>query len=299
MTTSRSDIEFKSGPAGALCRGWYYPGRSDDAPVIVMAHGLGGVKEMRIDAYAERFAARGYACIAFDYRHFGASDGQPRQIIEVPLQLADWRAAVAHARKIRPSSPVVLWGTSFAGGHVLTIGAEDKNVAAVVSQCPHTSGPAAVRQIDFVTAARIGVLGIRDLVAKILGQPPVTVALAAPVGEVGLMNGPGAEAIGRKLLVTAGAAQPPERVAARIGLFIGAYSPGKYAKDLRCPTLFCLCTEDNVAPAAVAKRYALRAPHGEIREYEAGHFDIYMDEPFERVISDQIAFLERHVPVGT
>ncbi|MGI5132359.1 hypothetical protein ACQEVB_36525 [Pseudonocardia sp. CA-107938] len=37
-----------------------------------MAHGLGGIRQMRLDAYAERFAAAGYACLVSDYRHFGA-----------------------------------------------------------------------------------------------------------------------------------------------------------------------------------------------------------------------------------
>ena len=33
--------------------------------------------------------------------------------------------------------------------------------------------------------------------------------------------------------------------------------------------------------------------------YPAGHFDIYSAEPFERIVKDQLAFLARHVPVGT
>src|SRR5690349_3794769 len=39
--------------------------------------------------------------------------------------------------------------------------------------------------------------------------------------------------------------------------------------------------------------------HGEVRLYPEGHFDIYVGEPFERVVADQIAFLQRHVPVIT
>ena len=43
-----------------------------------MASGLSCVREQRLDAFAERFAAAGYAVLAFDYRHFGASGGSPR-----------------------------------------------------------------------------------------------------------------------------------------------------------------------------------------------------------------------------
>jgi len=294
----RLDIEFASEQGGLMCRGWFYPAPRDDAPVIVMAHGLGGVKEMRIDAYAERFAEEGYACLAFDYRHFGASDGQPRQIIEVRRQLADWRSAVAHVRSIRPNSKIVLWGSSLAGGHVLTVAASDGRVAAVISQCPHTSGPAAVRQLSLRTIARLAVLGLCDIGAKLLGKGPVAVPLAAPADQLALMNTPGNYAAASELLATAGSAAPPNAVAARSGITIGAYSPGRHARELRCPVLFCLCTKDNVAPAGVAKQYAQQAPRPSIFEYPVGHFDIYMGDAFEKVIVDQILFLRRHVPAA-
>ena len=97
IRSERLDIGFDSG--GTTYRGWLYlPDSSAPPPVIVMAHGLGAVKELRLDAFAERFCAAGYACLVFDYRHFGASDGTPRQLIDIDTQLADWAAAVAYAR---------------------------------------------------------------------------------------------------------------------------------------------------------------------------------------------------------
>ena len=51
------------------------------SPMPVMAHGLGGVRQMRLDAFAERFSSAGYRCLVFDYRHFGASAGEPRQLL--------------------------------------------------------------------------------------------------------------------------------------------------------------------------------------------------------------------------
>jgi uncharacterized protein len=36
--------------------------------------------------------------LAFDYRHFGASDNQPRQAIDVAERQDDYRAAVRFAR---------------------------------------------------------------------------------------------------------------------------------------------------------------------------------------------------------
>ena len=54
----REDVAFAS--ESLMCAGWFCAADvSGQAPCVVMAHGLAGVKEMRLDAYAERFAAAG------------------------------------------------------------------------------------------------------------------------------------------------------------------------------------------------------------------------------------------------
>jgi predicted alpha/beta-fold hydrolase len=80
----RMDVAFISGQQGDHCQACLYePEGSGPFPTIVMAHGLGGIKEMRLDAFAERFSLAGYACLVFDYRHFGASDGLPRHLLDI------------------------------------------------------------------------------------------------------------------------------------------------------------------------------------------------------------------------
>ncbi len=64
FTWTRSDVTFSSGDAD--CAAWLYSPtgkRAATVPIIVMAHGVGGVKEQRLDAFAERFASAGYACL--------------------------------------------------------------------------------------------------------------------------------------------------------------------------------------------------------------------------------------------
>ena len=91
----REDVWFTSGDDRISA--WLYRpsngGADRTAPLLVMAHGLGAVRTMRLDAYAERFSAAGYACLVFDYRCFGDSEGQPRQLLDIGMQLADWAAA--------------------------------------------------------------------------------------------------------------------------------------------------------------------------------------------------------------
>ena len=67
----------------------------------MLGHGLSAVRDQRLPAYAERFAEAGLAALLFDYRHFGASGGEPRQLFDIQRQLEDWRIAFAYARGLR------------------------------------------------------------------------------------------------------------------------------------------------------------------------------------------------------
>ena len=137
----RLDVGFPSGEE--TCAAWLYlPDGDGRVPGVVLAHGWTGVREQRLDAYAERFAGAGLAALVFDYRHFGASSGEPRQLLDITRQLADWAAAIAFVRSRAEIDPgrVALWGTSFSGGHVIETAARDRQIAAVVAQVPFVDG---------------------------------------------------------------------------------------------------------------------------------------------------------------
>jgi len=290
----REDVWFNSGHE--RIRAWLYrPKGSSDAPLLVMAHGLGAVRTMRLDAYAERFRAAGYACLVFDYRNFGDSEGQPRQLLDVRMQLQDWTAAVAYARTLHgvDYNRIGLWGTSFSGGHVIATAARLPGIAAVVAQCPFTDGIASARTLGPLIFARVGALAVRDIIAARLGRSPVMVTAAGQPDQVALMNAPDVYP-GFMRLIPEGATVPNE-VTARFAIKILAYRPGRLAPKVPCPILFCVCETDSVAPAGPTLRYAATAPRGEVKPYPEGHFAIYLDEAFERVIADQIAFLDKHL----
>jgi dienelactone hydrolase len=298
MTNMRNDVTIPSGDDN-LAAWLYLPDRRGGAkpPVIVMAHGLGAVKEMRLDPYAERFAAAGYAALVFDYRHFGGSTGEPRQLLDIRRQLEDWKAALAWARSCSDvdSSRVVIWGTSFGGGHAIWIAAEDGNVAAVIAQCPFTDGLASLRTLNPVSLTKVSALALRDVAADALGRDPVYVTSAGAAGSASLMNAWDCES--GYLALTPKARTFQNRVAARFALQLPRYFPGRRAKQIQAPVYFAICRKDTVAPANVSQRHAAKAPHGEIKVYPFGHFDIYLGEPFEQAVSDYVDFLRRHVPV--
>ncbi|MGD1256749.1 alpha/beta hydrolase [Mycobacterium seoulense] len=290
----REDVRFPSG--GVLISAWLYrPTGSAPAPLLVMAHGLGGVRTMRLDAYAERFSGAGYACLVFDYRNFGDSEGEPRQVLDVGLQLADWAAAVAYARTLPgiDHDRIALWGTSFAGGHVIATAARLPGIAAAVVQCPFTDSVASIRTLSPLIFLRVGIRAARDLLAERLGKPPVMIPTVGRPGEVALMNAP--DAYPGYLRLVPDGVDIAQEVAARIALRIIAYRPGRDTAKIPCPILFCVCEADSVAPPGPTLRYAAKAPRGEVKVYPEGHFAIYVDEAFERVVADQLAFLDKHL----
>lgn len=228
----REDVTFTS--QGTSVAAWLYRPDGDGGaarPVIVMAHGLGGVREMRLDAFAERFADAGYACLVFDYRHFGASDGQPRQLLSVRRQRQDWAAAVAFARTLPgvDAARTVLWGSSFSGGHVIAVGAADPTVAAVVSQCPYTDGLASSLAVAPLTSLRVTLRALRDLVGSWLGRRPRSIPLAGEPGTVALMTAP--DAVPGYLALVEEDSTFRNEVAARVALEIAFGGPGRRRVD--------------------------------------------------------------------
>lgn len=73
-----------------------------------MAGGLGVTKEPATDPFATRFHDAGFSVLAFDFRHLGESDGEPRQVVYLKRQLADWRAAIEFAAALPEVNPAVL-----------------------------------------------------------------------------------------------------------------------------------------------------------------------------------------------
>jgi len=297
----RSEVSFESG--GETCAAWLWrPAGESETPCVVMAHGFSGVREQRLDAYAEHFSAAGLAVLLFDYRHFGASSGEPRQLVDIRLQLADWRAAVGFARGLDGIDPgrVALWGSSFSGGHVVQVAAGDDRVAAVVSQAPFTDGLSTIRAGGLPAALRLTAAAVRDGLGALAGRAPFYIPSVGPPGSTAVMATPEAEPGFRGI-------DPPgsrweNRVAARVGLFVGAYRPYSKLSKLRCPVLVIVAEHDTTTPAAPAVRAAERSPNAELISYPIGHFAIYVEPQFHRTVADQTEFLVRNLvgqPVAT
>lgn len=283
----REDIAFPAGDTH--CAGWFLAPRGTDRRVtVVMAHGLSGVKEMRLDAYADRFARAGYAVVVFDYRGFGASGGQPRQLLDVARQHDDWLAAVTYARTRTPASRLVLWGTSLAGGHVLAL-AGRTGADAVIAQVPHVSGPASVAVLPVRQVLRLSAHGALDLLRAAARRSPHYVPAAGRPGELALMTAP--EAVQMAALAPEGTVVD-DRVAARFAVRIGTYSPGRRLRGVRVPVLVQVAERDETTPPGPARALARLGDHVRVIDYPCGHFEPYVEPMFDRIVGDQLAFLD-------
>ena len=295
---SRKDVSFKV--KGISISAWLYLPENLSAPVpcIIMGHGFGGTKDMGLELYAVRYQEAGFAVLVFDYRHFGESDGEPRQLTWIPYQLEDWSAAIKYARGLKKINPakIALWGTSMSGGHVIVTAAKDNRIACVVAQCPgldgHASGEMFLKRVSIGYAFRMLIHGQRDYFRSWFGLSPHKIPIAGKPGSIACLTTPDAYNGYRKLA--------PDNfineVCARILLRGEKYRPVKQAKNVRCPVLLQICEHDSIIPKSAAEETEKQlGKYAEAIYYPIGHFDIYIGDNFEKALSDQLGFLKKHL----
>jgi pimeloyl-ACP methyl ester carboxylesterase len=282
----RKDVVFSSNANS--CAAWFYlaAGQEAEGPVVVMAHGLSGTRRDRLGAFAEHFAAAGFAALVFDHRGFGDSGGEP-DLFDPSRQLEDWRAAISFARSLPGVDPsrVATFGSSMGGGNALAAAARDPAVAAAISQVPFLDIVRQAHRSSPLVTARMLSAAARGAHLPAVGQP----------NEPALINAPGGEEGWRRVVSIGEDSRWRNRVSSR-WLLSAPYRPIRHAAKLHCPWLVCVGEADRVAKPGPAIAAAKRAPKGELRTYPGvDHFDIYDGPAHEAVVADEIEFLRRHL----
>ncbi len=282
----RRDIEFNA--EGTILRGWLYlPERARGrVPAVVMAHGFSAVKEMYLDRFAEVFCDAGIAALVYDNRNFGASDGQPRQEIDPWQQVRDYRHAITWigSRTEIDGARIGIWGSSYSGGHVLTVGAIDRRVKCVVSQVPLVSGSRNLKRLiraDMFAEVRKQFDADRE--ARFNGSTPLMMPVVAedPLAPAALPT-----ADSWQWFTETGRTRAPawrNEVTLRTVEMLGEYEPGEYvARISPTPLLMLIAAGDHLAIAEEAFIAFSRALEPKrILVLKGGHFDAYVDD-FER-----------------
>ena len=242
----------------------YRPDGAGPWPGVVMSHGFSAVKEMGLPSYAEAICAGGVAVLLYDHRCLGSSDGEPRQQINPWAQMRDMQAALTWLgdRSDVDADRLGLWGSSFSGGEVLVLAAVDDRVHAVVANVPFAGLPGAVYGEE--TAALVA-----EISAELAGGTLANSDGASVMGPFAVVAEAGNDLppfLGQpesaEWFLTAGANTTWRNEVTMANAFgtNPAFDPGACAAHLRCPALFVVAADDQVAEAAVALAAHDRAP---------------------------------------
>ncbi|MGD8520765.1 MAG: acetylxylan esterase [Desulfobacterales bacterium] len=298
VKTSRSRKDVSFNVKGTSVSAWLYLPENMSAPVpcIIMGHGFGGTGDMGLERYAVRYLAAGYAVLIFDYRYFGESGGQPRQLIWFPYQLEDWQAAIKYARSLKEidATKIALWGTSASGGHVIVSAAKDRNIACVSAQCPGLDGRASAMMVFKKEGLnfRLIVHAQRDLVRSWLGLSPHKIPIVGKPGSIACITTSdaydGYSNFASENFIN--------ETCARIAIRGDKYRPVKHASKVTCPVLLQICEHDSITPKSAAEETEIKLGNfAEVKNYPIGHFDIYFGDNFEKSVSDQLEFFKKHI----
>jgi hypothetical protein len=199
-----------------------------------------------------------------------------------------------------------LWATSFVGGlgsilfgfadlvarafgrgHVLALLAATPLLPALMTKPDVVEGVLALLPPGSRLSGRLSRLYRRFAANKIKLPEHVSLSEVEEPTDVGRLIGSVILPSGTVLL---------NGVSANFALSVPFWRPGKQIAKLRTPLMVCACEADSIAPASRTIEYAKRGSTCELRVYPYNHFQIYVGEPFEVAIRDQLGFLQRVVP---
>jgi len=289
MTAREQIDELSFQSDGQRCAGWLHlPDREGPHPTVVLLHSTAGLRQMR--CYAERgraFAAAGVAVLQFDCRGFGASEGQPRQLFDVRRQAEDLEAALGVAREHPQidSERLALWGGSASCALVLDAAVRDRAIVAVVCLTPFVPGRATQRSAH-TPVGRLAAAALADRVRIACGREPRGVAIGGEPGETAILVREDAAARERAMLpddarIDSGGQRAEldggvvweNRVVLRPRL--RTPHPLRLAAKLSAALLVVAGEHDVLCPLGPAAELARRAPAGELKAVDRGHFDLY------------------------
>jgi alpha-beta hydrolase superfamily lysophospholipase len=272
----------------------YLPdGASADArvPGVVLCHGFTGIKELILPDYGRRFAAAGYAALAFDYRGFGTSEGTRGRLIWRD-QVQDVRNSITFMQTLDIVDPerIALWGTSYGAANVIFAGGIDDRPRAVVAQVGFGDGGRRIRERPAAETAPIrqliaGERRKRVLTGESTMVDPFTI-LADPESRAFFENA-------AKTLPGLKTQVPLETLESLL-----EYAPEAVAPRIAPRALLLISAElDTLTPPDEFR--SVHAVAGEPKKFIViegiRHYEIYAGEPLERSAREAIDWFQQHL----
>lgn len=293
----RHDVAFDADD-GITLRGWLFlPDGPGPHPAVTMAHGYAGVREHGLEPYARAFADNGFVVLLHDHRNFGASDGGPRHDIDPWRQVADWRRAISYLESLPEVDPrrIGLWGTSYAGGHALVLGATDRRLRSVVAQVPTISGyeqglrrvaPGAVAALEeaFADDERAQFHGEAPRYQAVVSADPTEPASYRAQDAIDFYLQPLPDGVWEN------------RATVRSNRAARMYEPGNWISRISpTPLLLVVALDDTVTVTDLAlSAYERALQPKKLVTVPGGHFDPYLSQ-FEKSSSAALDWFREHL----
>src|ERR1700722_17996757 len=298
MMVGRRDVEFEVEGGDRLRGGLFVPeNRAARHPAISMAHGYAGVKEHGLERFARAFTEAGFVVLVHDHRNFGSGDGAIRHDIDPWRQIADWRRAISLLESLPEvyADRIGVWGTSYAGGHVLVLAATDRRIRAVVAQVPTISGyQQGLRRVPPDAVNALECLFDDDERAQFRGEPPHRQQV---VGD-----DPSVPASYRSRDAISFYLQPlppgawMNEVTVRSGRLARMYEPGAWiARVSPTPLLMIVALADYITLTDIQlSAYEQALEPKKLVTIDGGHFDPYLGQ-FNRASTAAVSWFGQHL----
>lgn len=294
----KDEVRFAADGEIEISAWLFLPEPTDDRlPAITMAHGYGGTKYHGIESMATAFAEAGFVVLLHDHRGFGDSGGEPRHDINPWQQITDWRRAISYLQS-RPEvdeNRVGLWGTSFAGGHAIVLGATDRRLKAVVAQVPTIDGHASgLRRVSPEAVAGLEAQFAADERAQLRGAAPgYQLIVSEEASKTASYKAPDVVSFYLRP-VPAGIWE--NKVTVRSTRWARMYTPGDFIERVSpTPLLMVVAEHDHTAPTDLALSAFGRALEPKrLVMIRGGHFDAYLGE-FPRASEAAIDWFNAHL----
>lgn len=262
------------------------------APVVVMSNGLTLTRRDVLPVLARRFAAAGAVVVAFDYRWWGDSGGEPRGWVSVRRQREDIDAVVAFARALPgvDAGRVVLWGFSMGGAMSLQVAVGDPRIAGVIAVAPPTDGLAAMMARPRSAWCCAADARPRDRRTR---HPP-------PDADAGRRTR-GRRRDLRRTRVPRRVPGRDRRKAVTTSWLVtmAGFRPVKTVGRITAPVLYQLGDQDAMPAPDAPLTAAERTPGAEVRRYPSHHFAVFSPEFLGPYSDDAIDFLRRRFGLAT
>lgn len=269
------------GEGESLVGDLYRPVASGDraAPAVVVAGSWCTVKEQMAGRYARGLAERGYVALAFDFRGYGESGGQPRDLESPEGKIRDIQDAVTYLRTAPGVAPdrIGALGICAGAGYIAGSATSDDRVRSLALVAPWLHDGALVETVyggsegvrERITAGEEALLRYRRT-GEVDYVPAVSTtdqraAMYGPFDYYLDQNRGAIPAWGNRFAVMAW----PQWL---------CFDPIRFAPSITVPTVM-VHSEDGAIPDGARRFHADLSTPGQLHWIAGTQFDFYDDEP--------------------